>query len=130
MTELSDLIKRHEGLRLKPYTDTTGNITIGYGRNLTSNGITNLEAELMFEHDLAEAEDNIFKVFPHYIPGRKWMALVDMMFNLGLTRFLTFKKMIAAIEQGDWEQASKEVLDSRYAEQVGQRAVEIAEMIR
>ena len=53
-----------------------------------------------------------------------------MVFNLGLSRFRRFRKTIAAIKAGDWEQAAREMLASLWARQVGRRAQELAEMMR
>lgn len=136
MTKLyqdSDLklwIKKHEGLKLFPYKDTLGNWTIGWGRNL-NNGIYLNEAELMFQNDL----DFTITELEHYdwfneAPVNVQKALVNMNFNLGITKLLTFKKMIDALSAKNWTQASIEALNSKWARQVGNRAKDIALMIR
>ena len=61
--DVTDLIRRHEGLRLRPYHCTANRLTIGYGRNLEDRGITEEEAEYLLENDLKaireELVDNI-----------------------------------------------------------------------
>ena len=66
----------------------------------------------------------------NFIGSRRYWALVNMTFNIGITRLVKFRKMWEAIGDDDWEKASLEALDSKWAEQVGNRAVEIAAMLR
>lgn len=129
MKKLKDIIKLQEGISYHPYEDTTGHLTIGFGRNLSDIGITELEAEIMLDHDIADAKEMLFHVFPFFITEAKRNALVSMMFNLGYKNFITFKKMIEAVRNGNWDQAAKEMLDSKWAKQVGDRAKELSEMV-
>lgn len=125
------LIKKHEGLRLKPYRCSSQKITIGYGRNLQDNGITLEEAETMLQHDLGTAiKDAQSLPFFASLNEARQAVIVDMVFNLGLPRFGMFKKMIAAIERELWHVAANEMLNSRWARQVGKRANTLSEMMR
>lgn len=121
-----------EGLRLKPYTDTAGKLTIGYGRNLADVGISTLEAEVLLDHDLADAEIACRKTFDWFalLNDARQCVVVEMVFNLGLQRFQGFGQTIAAIKQGDYPQASRQMLASRWAAQVGARAERLAEVMR
>lgn len=127
---LVDLLIRHEGLRLFPYVDSVGKTTIGAGRNLTDNGITNHEAMLLLDHDLDEAmfDCDTFRWFRFLDPVRQ-RAVVDLRFNVGPSRFRGFRKMIAALEVGNFDVAVAEMLDSKWARQVGRRADELAVMV-
>ena len=128
---VKELITKHEGIRLKPYLDTVGKLTIGIGRNLTDVGITTIEAEMLLDTDLRNATaaaQDIFPMFWGYSDGRK-KALVDMLFNLGKARFLGFQKFIAAVKAEDWITAEVEMLDSLWATQVPSRAQEDAALI-
>lgn len=118
--ELKKYLIEHEGLRLKPYLDTVGKTTIGVGRNLTDNGITEDEAMLLLEHDIAGARGSLrhFKWFNDLDYVRQ-DVLAELVFNIGYPRFLTFKKMIGALEEGDYTLAAYELLDSKWALQVG-----------
>ena len=58
---LVEQIKKHEGLELKPYTDTVGKTTIGIGRNLDDVGITEREAEFLLMNDIGRANDEAKK---------------------------------------------------------------------
>jgi len=124
---LIDSIKKHEGLRLKPYMDAVGKITIGYGRNLDDNGITKDEAEDMLRHDIRQAEVSAgqFTWYRKLNRSRK-DVIVEMIFNMGLPRVLTFKKMIQALRGDDFSEASLQMLDSKWATQVGIRAETLA----
>lgn len=126
-----EYIRRYEGLRLKPYTCPTGHLTIGYGHNL-ENGISKEAAEFMLKQDLLAAELAVSKKFLWWnsLNEVRQFVLVDMAFNMGLARLCTFKKMLAAVERGDYATAAKEMLNSRWAVQVGRRAQELAEMMK
>ena len=130
--QVKSLIKKHEGFRSKPYVCTAGKQTIGYGRNLEDNGISEGEADLMLENDLQwmrEALDDVLPVWANFDATRQ-AALASMMFNLGAPRFGKFENMLEALRAGDFTLAAEEALDSRWASQVGHRAQEIADMIR
>ena len=129
---LIERIKRHEGLRLKPYRCTSGKLTIGYGRNLEDNGISAAEADTLLNTDIKRCEAECQKALPCFtqLNATRQGVIVELDFNLGLTRLLGFKKMLAACEQGNYEQAAREMLDSLWARQVGQRAVTLAELMK
>ena len=133
MEALIDSIKRHEGLRLFPYNDTTGHLSIGYGRNLTSNGISTQEAEIMLKSDIGAAR-HYFDLLPLEVREKCNQArediLTEMVFQLGYMGVLKFKRMLGAIQAGDFERASKEMLMSRWAKQTPRRCAEMAEVMR
>jgi lysozyme len=130
MNKLISMLKRHEGRRLKPYLCTADKLTIGYGRNLDDNGISEDEALYLLQNDIdaCYSELNVFNWFQELDQVRQ-EALVSMLFNLGLPRFLSFKKMIARLIDKEYSQAAEEIINSLYAKQVGDRANEIAYMI-
>lgn len=125
---ISDL-ERDEGVRLKPYLDTVGKTTIGVGRNLTDNGITAAEARVLLQNDLFRVANELDRVAPWWreMSQLRQNALVNMAFNLGLPRLLTFKKMMFALENGNFETAWAEAMGSKWAAQVGERANRIAD---
>ena len=132
MIEMVDRVKYHEGLRLKPYKCPAGKLSIGYGRNLEDCGITEEEAEELLLNDLEKAEEDLKRNFAwvENIDRRKFYALVELVFNMGITRFKGFKKMLGACEKGEWSKASDELLDSLYAKQVGKRAKTLANILK
>jgi len=125
-------IMDQEGLELKPYKDTVGKLSIGYGRNLDDVGISKLEAEVLLDHDLAGAEMECRKAFPWFpaLSDVRQRVLVNMCFNLGLTKLKTFERMLLALSQHDYALASREMLQSKWAEQVKGRALRLAKMMR
>lgn len=136
MSESNDKLRamliRHEGLRLKPYEDSVEKkMTIGVGRNLTDNGILESEAYTMLDNDIALATVDAQRIDVFSLLDLvRQDVLVSMVFNMGLHRVQGFKKMLAALERGDWADAAAEMRDSRWAMQVGNRAIELAAMIR
>ncbi len=129
---LRQSVMASEGLRLKPYLDTAGKWTVGYGRNLTDVGISKLEAEVLLDHDLAQAEVDCRRSFQWFatLNDVRQRVLVDMCFNLGLPRLQEFRRMLAAVAAHDYDGAANEMLASRWAEQVKGRAQRLARMMR
>lgn len=121
--KLEAYITKHESLELKPYTDSVGKITIGIGRNLDDNGISESEASFMLYNDIRSAKTDLLSIFPNFksLPDEVQIALIDMMFNLGKPRFKGFKKMIEAIRNGDFKEAARQAKDSHWCKQVGSR---------
>ncbi len=118
-----DFLRDVEGLKLEPYVDTTGHLTIGYGRNLSSKGICQLEAEFMLQNDVKEILDflrDYFEDFDRY-PDEVKIVLISMVFNLGENGFLGFKKFIDCVKRRDWHCAAYELLHSKRALQVPSR---------
>lgn len=129
--KLIDLIIYHEGLELKPYRCTAGHLTIGIGRNLDDRGITEDEARFLCQNDVDIVEQELTRKFP-FIVGFgdvRIRVLLDMAFNLGVPRLSAFSNMWAALEEGDFKQAAVEMLDSRWARQVGRRATNLSQMM-
>jgi len=136
MTLESDL-KRHEGTKKNSagryilYRCSRGKLTCGWGRNAEDKGFSKDEVELMFKNDIQEAGEGAMSIFPHlytYTTNRQ-NALIDFVFNVGVNRAREFKKMIAAIEDGDWKEAAAQAKDSDWHTQVGARAIEIEKLL-
>ena len=126
-----DLLILHEGLRLKPYRCTKKKLTIGVGRNLDDVGISFDEAMFLLDSDIARVMKFVLgtKWFPLLNEARK-TVIIDMIFNLGVGGFLEFKKFRALLENGDYEQASVEMMDSAWSKQVGERAERLSKMMK
>ena len=124
-------IRRYEGLCLKPYVCPAGHLTIGYGHNL-ENGIPPKIAEELLQADLSYAQMEVGGTLPwsNQLDQVRQFVLVDMCFNMGLAKLLTFKKFLAALEKKDYPTAAREMLNSHWAGQVGRRAQELAEMMK
>lgn len=129
---LESLLKKHEGLRLTPYTDTTGHLTIGYGRNLADVGISQEEAGLMLHNDIQRTASDLERACPWItsLDVVRAMVLVNMAFNLGVPGLMAFKQTLAEVQAGRWESAARAMLSSKWADQVGQRAKDLAQMMQ
>lgn len=114
----------HEGMKLTPYRCTADKLTIGVGRNLDDMGITEKEAEFMLDTDILRCCDDLDRNMSWWrdLSETRQRVLVDMVFNLGISRFMKFQNMIDALANGNYAGAAAEMLDSRWADQVGQRA--------
>lgn len=128
---LRSQLERHEGLRLFPYLDTTNHMTIGYGRNLDTVGISRTEAAIMLDSDVYQVESELRRL-PQYnaLDSIRQTVICNMAFNMGTPTVLRFRKMWKAIDSMDWEEAASQMLDSKWARQVGSRAEELAELMR
>jgi lysozyme len=127
---VSNLI-RDEGIRLKPYLDTTNHITIGVGRNLTDKGISRDEALLLLDNDIDAALVELRVALPWFVAldEVRQRVLANMAFNLGLPKLLGFHNTLRAIANGDWPAAAAGMRASLWAQQVGKRAERLAAMM-
>lgn len=133
-TALKVQLVKHEGLRLKPYHCTAGKLTIGVGRNLDDKGITEAEAAALLDNDINEVWKECSSRLAAFgfgaLDDARQHVLLDMAFNLGVPGLLRFKKMLDAIGRRDFDAAAREMLESQWARQVGDRAVELAQMMK
>jgi lysozyme len=123
---------RDEGLRLKPYRCTAGALTVGVGRNLDAKGISRAEAMVMLANDIDEVWREVVYALP-WVTGlsdARQRAICNLAFNMGISGLLQFKRTLAAIQSGRYEEGASMLLDSRYASQVGDRAKRVAKQIR
>ncbi len=132
MKEMVKQLELHEGLRLKPYYDTVDKLTIGIGRNLEDTGISKAEASFMLQNDLIRIIAELDEQMPWWreLTENRRRILVDMAFNLGTFGLSQFRDMLAATKVGDFDGASKEMLDSKWAKQVGSRAERLAQAMK
>lgn len=143
-----------EGERFTMYKDSENIPTIGVGFNLTTASnkrifkritgfsvqealdgkeISKRQSRELLQESLAIAQkdaEGIFRPAWDKLNDEERDALVNFAFNLGKTRALTFKKAIKALNAGDGVTAAKEMLDSKWARQVGDRAKRIADVVR
>ena len=132
LQELKAQLVRHEGMRTKPYRDTVGKLTIGVGRNLDDVGISEDEALLLLDNDLLGVFNDLDRECQWWrqMSETRQLVLADMCFNLGIVRLKGFRNALQAAQEGRWDDVAREMLDSRWAAQVGPRAVNLAEMMK
>lgn len=135
MTFLTGMILRHEGMVLHAYQDSLGYWTIGVGRLIDKRkggGISEDEAMYMLRNDISRCMVEVRRALPFFdtLLDIRQDVLINMVFNLGITKFLKFKKMIKALKERDYDEASKQMIDSKWAKQVGKRAIELAQIMK
>ena len=128
---LNALLIRHESLKLKPYTDTVGKLTIGVGRNLTDMGLTQDEVLLLLQNDIERCRCELNKALPWWVKlGEvREAVMLSLCFNLGMSKLLSFKPTLGLIENGQYAQAADHLRTTPWARQVGQRAVDLTTML-
>lgn len=144
--EIVQRLKFHEGCVDHVYKCPAGFKTIGIGRNLETNPLSEKEKEVvgdisqgisvdgaiyLLKNDVKRCEEELKKniSFWYNLDDERQYALLDMCFNMGIKRLLGFKKMLNAMLIGDYRGAAKECLWSKYARDVGKRAERIARLI-
>lgn len=123
-------LRLDEGYRDLPYFDTEGQMTIGVGHNL-SVPLCAAAIEAQFQHDVFQAEQACKVLIPKWAslsPVRQGV-LINMCFNLGPGRLLGFKKMLTALGRSKYAKAASEMLDSKWAEQLPDRANRLANLM-
>ena len=149
-TRLLESIKAHEGYRQEPYRDHLGNWTVGWGTLIHDREIRDYVPDRTLgamldrltdrkshetwlvdgvENAISDAERWLGFMFKELSDARQ-EVIVEMAYNMGYGRILSFRKFRAAIADQDWEQAYRELLDSRWAEQVKSRAHTLANKFR
>ena len=131
MKSAFEQLKDDEGFSGTVYKDTAGKNTVGYGRNLDDNPLTMAEANYLLQSDLKRVAKQARRLpcYRHLNSARK-NVIINMIFNMGIGSFNGFKRMIAAIYDCDYELAAVEMLDSKWAGQVGNRANRLAQIMR
>ena len=131
MIETKNLIKKHEGYRDRVYLDSLGIPTLGWGHALHIDSKVPIQvSEIFFETDFEEVLRNYDSLeFSRDVSYEIKMVIVDMLFNLGLTKFKGFKNFIAAVRRMDREGMAYHMMQSRWATQVGNRATEDRDII-
>lgn len=134
LAKLIDRIKEEEGFSAYSFWDDAkgggiGQWTWGFGTCAPREGcfITEAKAEGELREKVQQHVLDFGEIFNGtMIPSDKEDALLDMLYNLGESRFRRFRKMIAAVKKGNWPEAAKQVRNSIYYQQVTKRAEENA----
>lgn len=119
-----------EGFRPKLYIDSRGNATIGYGHNL-STPMGRQTAKDLYDSDVRGCEASLDIHWPWWrsVDPVRQLVLMDMCFNLGSAGLGTFQEFLAAMRVGDWPTAAKDMMESKWEVQVGERALFLQEII-
>lgn len=133
-TKLQKSLELHEGKVRHAYEDPEGYLTIGIGCMVDEKlggGLCDKAIYAQLEHDINKAVA-FARQFPWFkdLSDVRHNVVVEMIFNLGPIRFRLFKDMIRALNDGDYNKAADEMLDSKWAKQVGVRALRLSKMMR
>ena len=128
---IESMLLRDEGLALMPYHDTRGILTIGVGRAIGRVGITRGEALYLLNNDIGRVQRELRACLPVYavVDPIRQTVLENMAFNLGTAGVCEFRRMIAALGEGQYARAAREMLSSSWARQVGDRALRLADLM-
>ena len=121
-----------EGLRLKPYRDTVGKLSVGVGRNLDDVGISQDEAMYMLGNDVRRTYSALTSALPWVakLNDCRQNVLLNMAFNLGVSGLLAFKQTLSYVQCAEYNQAATAMLQSTWAKQVGARATRLSNQMR
>jgi lysozyme len=131
LTKLAAELTRDEGKRNKPYKDTVGKLTIGIGRNLDDRGLSDGEISVLLSNDIIICEADLDKNMPWWrqMSDVRQRVLMNMCFNLGISKLLGFKNTLAAMREGRYTDAAKGMANSLWYKQVGDRAKRLCFMM-
>ena len=133
MMRLINMLKRHEGVRNKVYMCPAGYETIGVGRNISESGLglSEDEVEYLLKNDILRCRNELLGEYDWFenLDSVRQEAMIDLSFNLGQTKLRTFVKALGHLADGNYEEAGRELYNSRWAEQVGDRSLEVCQMI-
>ena len=140
--KLREQLKIDEGVKYEVYNDHLGYPTFGIGHLVTEQDqeygkpvgtpVSEERVNAVFDKDVAIYINEAKKVFPNLesLPEEAQQVIVNMTFNMGAPRLSKFKKFIAGVNAGDWNTAAVEMMDSRWAKQVGNRAERLRDRIQ
>lgn len=128
-------LRRDEGVVAHAYQDSLGYWTIGVGHLIDKRKggkIPDVIIDMLLRYDIDEKIAELNEKLPWwgFLDEPSQRVIVNMAFNLGVEGLLNFKKFMDALKDGDRNRAASEMLDSKWAEQVGARATRLATIIR
>ena len=135
MNRLADQLAKHEGVKRFAYKCPAGKITVGIGRNIDSDGglgLSDDEIIYLLRNDISRIDQELTNAFRFYkeLDRVRKDAMINICFNLGLTRLRSFREALGRMEKKEYPEAAVEFLDSLWASQVGQRALDVTYMIQ
>lgn len=143
LVPIKNMLVNHEGVRPKPYLDCCGKywrdctclkkgqLTIGIGRDLDAEGVSKDEIDLMCTNDIFNHVNDLNTHLPWWngLSPNRQKVMVDMCYQMGIGGVLEFQHFLNYLENGEFDKAKFELLDSVYAKETPERAQENAELI-
>ena len=141
IAELMKELMLDEGYKQEIYADPLGHLTFGVGHLITENDeehgkeigtpVTKERIEECLQQDIKTVYNELDLKEPWWrsLDSNRQRVIANMCFNLGHPRFSKFKKFIAAMQTSNWEKAAEEMMDSKWSEQVGERAIRLRDRV-
>ena len=132
MNVIIEQLKIHEGYKSTVYKCTAGVDTIGVGFAVKDLYLSEEICDRILEEKLEALEERFEKKFDWFktSPIEVRNVMLNMAYQLGFRGFCKFKKTISYLSEAEWESASEEMLDSKWAKQTPNRAKELSEIIK
>ena len=139
---LREQIIRHEGLSLSAYRCPAGALTIGYGHNLDARPIWDIQedcrisramADSLLRSDLKDTAERLDTALPWWrsLNEPRQAVILNMAYQMGVGGLLKFRRTLAAVQAGDWDNAAQYMLESKWARNDSpKRAIEMAEQMK
>ena len=131
-SHLLNAVKLSEGFRERVYKDTLGIDTIGYGFAIKDLELDEDIAEMILMRKLDNLMNRIQKTFVWWRSAEDEVknVVVEMSYQLGIKGFSAFRKTIDHLEHKRYGKAAAEMLDSKWARQTPNRALELSNIIK
>jgi lysozyme len=139
ITNIRDQLRRDEGEILHVYLDSLGIPTAGVGHNLPAHeidlplgtSITQEQSDTWLDQDIQTVTDQLQSHLPwsDALDEVRFGVLQNMGFNLGVIKLLGFHHFLGYMESGSYDLAASEMMDSKWAKQVGRRAYRLHDQV-
>ena len=140
--KLREELAEDEGCKFEIYLDHLGLPTFGIGHLVVEGDpehgqpvgtpVDNERVRQVFALDIASTLDECHVLYPDFddLPEEAQLIIANMMFNMGRPRLSAFKGMKAGVDARDWNRAADEMVDSRWYDQVTNRAKRLVARMR
>ena len=140
--KLREELAEDEGCKFEIYLDHLGLPTFGIGHLVVEGDpehgqpvgtpVDNERVRQVFALDIAATLDECHVLYPDFddLPEEAQLIIANMMFNMGRPRLSAFKGMKAGVDARDWNRAADEMVDSRWHDQVPNRAKRLVKRMR
>jgi lysozyme len=142
LDQLKQELAEDEGCKYEIYLDHLGLPTCGIGHLITEDDpesqlsvgtpVSEERVNMLFRRDIAVTVDDCHRLYPDFnkLPEEAQLIIANMMFNLGFPRLSKFVGMKDCVDKRDWNGAAEEMIDSKWFDQVPNRAKRLVARMR
>ena len=142
LEKLREELERDEGVKYEVYNDHLGFPTFGIGHLIIDSDpeygasvgteVSDDRVKEAFETDVQTVLSDCERLYEEFgsLPEEAQQVIANMMFNMGRPRLSKFKGMKRGVDSRDWNAAADEMVDSRWYNQVTNRADRLVERMR